>query len=1294
MALIIADRVKETTITTGTGNISLSGATFGGFQTFAEAIGDGNKTYYCIQNDSQFEIGIGTYTASTNTLSRDTIFQSSNNDNKINIGGVGIVFCVVPADKLVYNDEDDAVVFPTPFVFKRSDDGDYWQAFSTNYTNRVASFYVEEGSDPTWKIGLKTTSSELIAPYYAYVSGKDGFIELRGNSSSILSVGDGNSEGLQVNHQLKNIIDIRKNGGEIAIQNLDLNSDETTTAKNTSIAYTVFAVESSASHAADLQTWSVATSEKASINKDGDFETVGSIISPSGRFTAVRFSDGTIQTTAGLPFGSGSLIDQNAADIVSQSGYFQSYVDDRDTAISGNLQGQIDQNVSDISATSGYFESRVDSADATAISHSGYFESRVDQLDSDVYYISGVAVYGSGHNLQTVSDNGASTTNALTITNNNITASSGLFDSLDMTPLGNGSQPVYQEGVVFYDSENHTLSLYNDEADVTLQLGQEEFLRVRNNTGATIPNGAAVLINGAHGNAAPTISGAIANLESSSQVVGLATHDIQDSSFGYVTTYGIVRNVDTSHCSAGDEIFLSATQIGSGVNVSPTIPNYKVTIGHVIRSHGNNGSILVQIGNPKLGGGDLKSEAELNLSGVPFVTSIADTTAGGSLTDPLFIFDSGNRQLQLGSGLQLLDGQPSNTTNVLYNDGGDLYFNGSEIGVSGESLDFAGNILTYNNSKGGSFTADLSSLSTFDTSGVSLAYSAGILTYTNNAGGSFDVDISSISGDVYAMIVDGAPTTLDTLNEIAAALNDDENIATTLTDLISTTSGNLQTQITSNDGDITQLNSDIATVSGIASKTFTVTASSSTNYTFDGMGLSSAADPTIYLHKGHTYYFDKQTSSHPFRISASDGGSVYQDADGNNIEITGQGILTFEVPQNAPDKLYYYCTAHPSSMKGIIYTTADGSLSGYFESRVDTADSNISSNSSNITANSGYFESRVDQADSDILAVSGLIGDADFLPGSSGGLIDQNTEDITTVSGLLASVNPTGTPSGISFFDDAGSLSGNSSLVFDGQNITLDGYIDASGQRVITSEDIHHIVQLTQAEYDAITPDSDTFYIITDAGEDAAISGYFESQDTAISGYFESRTDQADSDIATVSGLLASVNPTGTPSGISFFDDSGSLSGNNTFIYDGADVSLSGNITASGKRVITSEEVHHIQKLTQSEYDALTPDAATFYIITDPDVEGPVVQPYREVSTSTSILSTDYTINATTGLTLSLPSAVGNGGIIFNIKNTGTGNVIVSGVGGNTIDGQPSFEISTQYQSIKVQSTNSNWIIL
>ena len=761
----------------------------------------------------------------------------------------------------------------------------------------------------------------------------------------------------------------------------------------------------------------MATSEKASINKDGDFETVGSIISPSGRFTAVRFSDGTIQTTAGLPFASGALIDQNTQNIITNSGYFQTYIDSLDhsaTAVSGwargyidqtsgNLQLEISQVSSDLSSTSGYFESRVDSADSEILANSGYFESKISD------------------------------------SNSSLTTTSGYFES----------------------------------------------------------------------------------------------------------------RVD----SADSEILANSGYFESRAN---------------------------------------NTDDNLN-------------TVSGLLTP------------------------------------------------SGESFDFTSNILTYNNSYGGSFTADLSSLSTFDTSGVSLTYSAGTLTYTNNAGGSFDVDLSSISGDVYAMIVDGAPTTLDTLNEIAAALNDDANIANTLTTLIGTTSGNLQSQITDNDNDISQLNIDVDTVSGLLYGHWTVSdgVNSENIYagetvSFSGVGgtfvsydsstnivsISGASDPTGVV-SGIAFFGDDG-------ILTGNGTLTY---DGENIEVDGYINASGERVITSPDIHHIvqltqaeYDAITPDSATFYIITDAP-SISGYLESQD--------------TAISGYFESVTDQLNTDIITVSGL--------------------------------TPTGIPSGLTFFADDASLTGNNTLTYDGQDVRLSGTMYASGERIITSDEIFHIKQLTQAEYDAITPDSATFYIITDASEDAAISGYFES-----------RVDQADADILTVSGLLGSAggSSTGVPSGIGFFDDSGSISGNNTFIYDGVDVALSGNIVASGKRVITSSQVHHIEKLTQVEYDAITPDAATFYIITDPDIEGPVVQPYREVSSDTTILSTDYTINATAGLVLSLPTAVGNGGLIYNIKNTGAGNVIVSGVGGNTIDGQPSFEISTQYQSIKVQSTNSNWIIL
>ena len=105
MALVLADRVKELTSTTGTGTISLNSTEIG-FRSFASAVGDGNTTYYAIVsvNGSEFEVGIGTVTAgSPDTLSRDTVLTSSNNGSLVNFSsGSKKVFCTQPSAKAVF----------------------------------------------------------------------------------------------------------------------------------------------------------------------------------------------------------------------------------------------------------------------------------------------------------------------------------------------------------------------------------------------------------------------------------------------------------------------------------------------------------------------------------------------------------------------------------------------------------------------------------------------------------------------------------------------------------------------------------------------------------------------------------------------------------------------------------------------------------------------------------------------------------------------------------------------------------------------------------------------------------------------------------------------------------------------------------------------------------------------------------------------------------------------------------------------------------------------------------------
>ena len=109
MALVINNRVRETTSTTGTGAVTLGGAV-GGFQSFSAGIGNSNTTYYAISinTESEWEVGLGTLNGDSSTLTRTTVLESSNSDSAVDFSaGSKEVFCTLPSEKAVYLDASD-----------------------------------------------------------------------------------------------------------------------------------------------------------------------------------------------------------------------------------------------------------------------------------------------------------------------------------------------------------------------------------------------------------------------------------------------------------------------------------------------------------------------------------------------------------------------------------------------------------------------------------------------------------------------------------------------------------------------------------------------------------------------------------------------------------------------------------------------------------------------------------------------------------------------------------------------------------------------------------------------------------------------------------------------------------------------------------------------------------------------------------------------------------------------------------------------------------------------------------
>ena len=181
--------------------------------------------------------------------------------------------------------------------------------------------------------------------------------------------------------------------------------------------------------------------------------------------------------------------------------------------------------------------------------------------------------------------------------NSDITSMDGLTGPIQTpTYVDFDTTPTFtdQIGRMGWNATDQTINLGMDYG-VVQQVGQETYARVKNNTGVTIPNGTVVGFAGAAPNALEVAPYLADGTSPSLYILGIMTHDLPDTGEkGYCTTWGFVREVDTSGFSVGDILYASSSVAGALTNVKPTAPNNVIPVAACITSDATEGVIFVR----------------------------------------------------------------------------------------------------------------------------------------------------------------------------------------------------------------------------------------------------------------------------------------------------------------------------------------------------------------------------------------------------------------------------------------------------------------------------------------------------------------------------------------------------------------------------------------------------------------------------------------------------------------------------------------------------------------------------
>ena len=236
---------------------------------------------------------------------------------------------------------------------------------------------------------------------------------------------------------------------------------------------------------------------------------------------------------------------------------------------------------------------------------------------------------------------------------------------------------------------------------VILNVGQEEHLYVYNSTGAQIPNGSAVYVSG--GNAdEPEVSLARANALATAHPSGVATMDIPNNTHGWITTYGIVRDVNTNGYTPGAEIWLSADSAGKWSTTEPSLDtSFPAKLGYIIKADTSNGTILIADQHENHFS-NLRIHKKLKITGEADIDSIDtnlitfDTTTYTDIDVPnnlptfaegnLFYFQGPDALAYSNANINVKLGQDEIIR--VYNNSGTTIAKGKAVYISGTSNDF------------------------------------------------------------------------------------------------------------------------------------------------------------------------------------------------------------------------------------------------------------------------------------------------------------------------------------------------------------------------------------------------------------------------------------------------------------------------------------------------------------------------------------------------------------------------------------------------------------------------------